>query len=314
MAPLSFDPEIDSATVFSHATKKYFEFYGLDLHKRLDCVTHCFGSFEAAGHRLACHYYTPAFPLATVYLVHGYLDHCGLFSQTIEFFLRNQFAVVIYDMPGHGLSSGRRFDLDNINTYSAVLQGLLRLTHKKLSSNWYAVGQGAGAACIINLLISKPLTPFNEVILLAPLIRIKRSPLLRLIDPLIAKYSKSVRNKLKSVSSNKEFLDFLKNRDPLQPKRLPLHWYKVMDAWAVKAKKQKKVPRSVMVIQGDCDVIVDSKYSARVIKKLFNLADIHTVHGAGHHLANEGAALRAKIFSLMKQHIGTINPYISVDE
>ena len=82
----------------------YFEHYGLDF----PGVSHTFGRLESRGRRLAGHVFLPDEPRGTVVVLHGYLDHVGVHSRLIRFLLGTGHAVAAYDMPGHGLSSGRR--------------------------------------------------------------------------------------------------------------------------------------------------------------------------------------------------------------
>ena len=89
---------------YSDEAKRYFAHYGLDCYG-LD-TQHWFGSFESAGFTLAAHLYQPAEYQATVVLLHGYLNHSGQFRHLIRCLLDNQYAVAVFDLPGHGLSSG----------------------------------------------------------------------------------------------------------------------------------------------------------------------------------------------------------------
>ena len=47
-----------------------------------------------------------ASPKGTVFILHGYFDHVGLYTQLIDRCLGAGFDVLAYDQPGHGLSSG----------------------------------------------------------------------------------------------------------------------------------------------------------------------------------------------------------------
>ena len=46
----------------------------------------------------------------TVLICHGYFDYVGLYRHLIAHVLELGYAVLAYDLPGHGLSSGPRGD------------------------------------------------------------------------------------------------------------------------------------------------------------------------------------------------------------
>lgn len=309
MQHLSFDPQKDRNLTYSADVKKYFEHYQLNIDKRVEALTHCFGKFTAQGFDLACHYFAPAFPEATVYLLHGYLDHSGLFQKTIEFFVRNNYAVIIFDLPGHGLSSGKRFDIDNFNVYSLVLLDLLKLSQKQFPKTRYAIGQSTGGACILNLLVSQPNNPFSKIVLLAPLVRIKKWRWVKFSYPLLSRITKTVKRSYPVNSSDREFLQFIKHNDPLQPRRIPLHWLRAAEKWVAKIEKHRPALHSLLVIQGDRDTTVDWKHNVKVLEKLLPNMQSEIISGAGHQLANEGLKIRATIFSMIKKYIGKNNPY-----
>ncbi|SUV72968.1 lysophospholipase [Acinetobacter baumannii] len=39
-------------------------------------------------------------------LLHGYLEHSGIYQPIIREILEQGFSVITYDLPGHGLSNG----------------------------------------------------------------------------------------------------------------------------------------------------------------------------------------------------------------
>ena len=96
----AFDP-------LSESTRRYVAYYGLNFAEHLPNLEHGFGYFEAAGHQLSVHAWRPREPRGTVLVCHGYFDHVGLYRHIIGHVLELGYAVLAYDLPGHGLSSGR---------------------------------------------------------------------------------------------------------------------------------------------------------------------------------------------------------------
>src|SRR5690606_29972916 len=109
MAWLAFDPLIDAPSHTQPEFLDYLDFYKLHYSEDI-CRQHFMGVFEAAGYQLVAQYWLPTgvSPKGTVFFLHGYYDHVGLFSAFIGFLLRQGWIVVAYDQPGHGLSSGEQ--------------------------------------------------------------------------------------------------------------------------------------------------------------------------------------------------------------
>ncbi len=60
-------------------------------------------------------------PLGTVFLLHGYLEHSGIYQPIIREILDQGFSVLTYDLPGHGLSDGSPASIQNFDHYQHVL-------------------------------------------------------------------------------------------------------------------------------------------------------------------------------------------------
>ncbi|MED5413144.1 MAG: alpha/beta fold hydrolase, partial [Pseudomonadota bacterium] len=57
----------------------------------------------------------------TVFIIHGYFDHTGLYGHLIKHCLQKGLTVISFDLPGHGLSSGDPASIDSFNQYSDAL-------------------------------------------------------------------------------------------------------------------------------------------------------------------------------------------------
>ena len=51
---------------------------------------------------LACDFYIPAQPKASVVIVHGMAEHRQRYDKFAQFLEQNGYAVALYDLPGHG--------------------------------------------------------------------------------------------------------------------------------------------------------------------------------------------------------------------
>ena len=58
---------------------------------------------------------------ATICLVHGLGDHSGWFKDLFDFFVTNKFAILTFDLRGHGKSEGIR---GHIPSYEALMKDI----------------------------------------------------------------------------------------------------------------------------------------------------------------------------------------------
>ena len=79
----------------------YLAFYCIDFQQSLEHVTQYFGhlpSIDLSGEsqRIACHYFKNINAVRTCFIVHGYMDHTGLYGKLINYFLHRGCSVVIH--------------------------------------------------------------------------------------------------------------------------------------------------------------------------------------------------------------------------
>ena len=159
-----------AAAPLSAVEQHYRQFYGfsdgLAQHSRV-------GQLQVGGYQIALQAWWPEQPRATLVLLHGYYDHSGLYRHVIEWALGMGFAVLSFDLPGHGLSSGMRASIGDFAEYQTVLQGVLaEAAALQLPQPWHLCGQSTGGAILIDyLLTGAPSADIGETILLAPLVR-----------------------------------------------------------------------------------------------------------------------------------------------
>ncbi|EKF72891.1 hypothetical protein A11A3_16460 [Alcanivorax hongdengensis A-11-3] len=287
-------------------SQRYVAYYGLDFARRLPELEHGFGYFEAAGHTLSVHAWRPAAPRGTVFVCHGYFDHVGLYRHVIGHVLELGYAVLAYDLPGHGLSSGPQAMIRDFRIYRQVLEQCLSLAENHFPRPWHAVAQSTGGAIVMDYLLSRDSAddnPFSQVILLAPLVRPFKWQTARWLHTFVSPFAQSIKRVFTINSNDPDFLDFLENQDPLQSRRLSARWVSALKRWLPLFEKAGHVKVSPVVIQGDQDETVDWRYNLSVIRNKFEDPDIHILPGARHQLANESADFRARIFHIMDKYL-----------
>lgn len=292
--------------VESDAAQQYLNYYRINFSSEFPQVHHQFGHFRAEGFRLACHVWQPSDCglnsnyKGTVWLQHGYTDHVGLCQHAIRWLLQAGYGVVSFDLPGHGLSDGEEASIESFDQYRKVLEESLRLAQEALPKPWHAVGQSTGCAVILNLLGSRPTgSDFERVVLLAPLVRAKAWGSLRWAFYILRLFKQRLRRRFSPSSHDREFLDFLAFRDPLQTRFMPMAWLGAMDHWVKNLAGFSQQDQKLVVVQGSDDQTVDYRYNLEAIVSKFPHTRVHMIEAAGHQLINETSDYRQQCWTLV---------------
>ena len=273
----------------------YRRFYDLDLEQRFFDVP------WRDGH-LAVQRFVPAGAVrGSAVVVHGYYDHVGLYGHLIRHLLRRGLAVVAYDQPGHGLSSGERATIETFDWYVEALDVVLAAARDALPAPVHAVGQSMGGAVLMEWLMRPARPPFTKTVLLAPLVRPKGWPLAKLTLALARPFLKQVPRGTPRNSEDTEFLAFLRE-DPLQTWVLPVQWATALAAWIKRFEAYPPTQAHVAVIQGGRDGTVDGPHNLAVLRRLFEV-ELKELPSARHHLVNETAAIRREVAVFLDEHL-----------
>lgn len=279
----------------------YYDFYEMNFYQQFEGLEQRVGWIDTGEFRLVMQTFKPVQAKATVFLFHGYFDHAGIYHHLIRSLLKNHFAVVIYDMPGHGLSSGRPTAITTFQQYQDSMNACLKECKNNLPLPYHCVGQSTGGAVIVDrLMYGEPEEQvFDKVVLLSPLIRPKAwSSIVRLHSAVKPFFKVWYRN-FSQNSEDVKFLRFLKEHDPLQSKWLSIDWISALREWIPKIEQAESVRRKVLIVQGTSDNTVDWQHNIEVIKHLFSEVKITYVSGAQHHLVNEALTKREAVFKAM---------------
>ena len=287
---------------YPEPVRAYFAHYDLDG-DWCDAV-HVFGSFESVGFTLAGHLYEPPEYAATVILLHGYLNHCGQFKNLIRFLLKNGYAAAVFDLPGHGLSSGERAAIDSFDQYIQVTRDFTQLVESRLMGPYHAIGFSTGATILIEMLLENIAADFQKIILSAPLIHWTAYEQSKGTYKVYKQFTDKIARFHRKNSSDKEYLIFNKTQDYLHCKHLSLNWVKALFDWNDKLKTLPESDRDILVLQGDKDGTVDWKYNLGMVKQKFPNADIKTIPGANHELFNETPEYKNQVLNLLEKYIG----------
>jgi alpha-beta hydrolase superfamily lysophospholipase len=299
---LSIEPilTVDPAA-YPDSVQRYFNHYGLDGDW---CdVVHWFGTFESGGFTLAAHLYEPQQYAATVVLLHGYLNHTGQFKNLIRFLLENNFAAAVFDLPGHGLSSGESAAIDSFDQYVQVTRDFIELVKSRLEGPYHAIGFSTGATILIEMLLTRRSDVLDKMVLAAPLIHWTDFEQSKGTYKVYKIFTDKIARFHRKNSSDKEFLVFNKTKDYLHCKHLSLKWVKALFDWNNKLQTMQESNREVLVLQGDKDGTVDWKYNLNMINEKFPNTDIEMISGANHELFNEASQYKQQALNLIGEYI-----------
>ncbi len=275
---------------YPEAVWSYFAHYGLGLNGFGG--EHLFGTFESGPFILAGHLYRPAEYRATVILVHGYLNHSGQFRHLIRFLLERGYAVGVFDLPGHGHSSGDEAAIDSFGQYTQAVEDFLAVVKSRLKGPYYAVGFSLGGAIVMDLLVEERTAVFEKSVLAAPLVHWSLYEQSKGTYKVYSAFTNRIARFHQKNSSDRSYLRFNRTQDYLHCKFLSLHWVKALFEWNEKIETISPCQTPALVLQGDKDGTVEWEYNVELIRKKYSNAQIVMIKGARHELFNEAMSLR----------------------
>lgn len=272
---------------------EYFRYYGIDF----PSAEHVFGSFESGSHTLAGHVFQPNQPKGTVFLLHGYFDHTGILKNLIEKCLDRQYTTAVFDLPGHGLSTGERASIDDFGEYEKALEDFAGAC-RAMAGPYFGIGHSTGGAVIFEHLRNGNGIRFEKIALLAPLVRPAAWRLSKFAYRLGNRFIPKIPRGEPKSSSDPDFIEFLK-KDPLQTWHIPMTWLNAMFEWERRIRPCGKIRTEILVIQGTDDDVLDWRYNLRFLKNKLPNCAIKKIEDGKHHLANDKGAIRSEVMKLV---------------
>lgn len=296
-------PYLEVGRPFDAQAQQYAAYYGIDFSTE---VQQHLGHIQVEDFTLAVQVWRPSTPRGTLIILHGYYDHMGLYRHLIRWALEQRLVVMAFDLPGHGLSSGERASIDCFLRYQQVLDGIIEQARLwQLPAPWHFLGQSTGGAILIDRLLHGEVPEQQgETILMAPLVRPKQWGVSQFSLKLLGGFIQQLNRRFTDNSTDQDFLDFIRQHDPLQPQVLPVAWVQALDKWIPHIEAAVPAAHRPLVVQGQADGTVDWQHNIKVLQEKFDSPDLFYLPEARHHLANETPVFRQRYLDWLGERLG----------
>jgi alpha-beta hydrolase superfamily lysophospholipase len=298
---LPFNTKVPLITSESTELLSYLDFYQLpEPHRELKLRI---GKIESDHQSVVATSWTPKHANGSVIIVHGYMDHTGLFRHLIEHLIQCQLNVICFDLPGHGLSAGAPGFVSDYAEYVSALEKVIAVSQSMFDGPVQAIGQSMGGAILLKHLMAQnhgQQYPFTRVNLLAPLLEPHGWSLKRRLFLLTKGFRQFSKRQFRPSSYDQAFLQFVKQQDPFQPKLVPMAWVAALDKWIMEFNAFGGSDRPINLIQGSGDKTLNWQHNLQQFQHRLSRLEVQLIEQANHHLVNEIGPLRQQIFAALK--------------
>jgi len=276
------------------AMERYLRYYGLNTEHSIS-----YGKVSVDTFDIAMISFRPEAATETVVLFHGFLDNSGVNSAVQNYLLSLGYAVVLVDLPGHGLSSGNRADITDFTIYGEVTDVVLKtLLKEEHTGDIHVIGHSTGCSLIEEQLRVRGKTWSGETILVAPLVRSTFWGLSKWSIGLATPFSETLKRVFRESSHNEEFLGFLKV-ESMRIEEMPLQWGNALHRWNPILESADLPNVKLTVIQGTDDGTVAWRHNLGFFEEKFPQVTIHRIEDGRHHLLNEGEPYRSEVYEII---------------
>ena len=287
----------------AEATANYLSHYDLNFVATGDAAQQTIGLIAHNHQTLVGQAFFATNASANALIVHGYMDHSGLYGKLIRHLLAQNINVFIIDLPGHGLSSGQQASIDNFEQYCGAVTALHTEALKNCAQGpWFLFGQSMGGAIAMSLLQKQQLD-IAKTVLLAPLVQPRAWRSLKWAHSLLKHVICAMPRSFSGNSHDRVFTQFIKHHDTLQTQTMPIAWINAMRVWRGQFLSQSASNAQVLLIQGTGDQTIDWRYGNHEIARLFPNHKTMIINDGMHHLANESDAYLQPVLSAIDHYL-----------
>ncbi|QKS71314.1 alpha/beta hydrolase [Paenalkalicoccus suaedae] len=277
----------------------YLSFYSFHMDR---VHTYRCGFVPSAHFRIFTQLFSRKKAKGLVVLVHGYLDHAGGLSKTVNHLLEDGYDVLTLDLPGHGMTEGGNGSIRTFDEYvQAIIDVCETSTYYVKQTTIIGMGHSTGAAMLFHTACQNKIK-FDRLIFVAPLFMPFRWTLVKGIIKAAGKVRPRSRRRFKRNSADRTYHSFIK-KDPLQSKWLHADWLLAMEAWQSSIENCLVYKNPVYLIQGTKDTTVEWPVNIRFFRKKCKNIQVMLLPEGRHQLLNERGLYREIIMERISQFL-----------
>jgi alpha-beta hydrolase superfamily lysophospholipase len=265
---------------------------------------------------LAVYWYRAPEATNTIILGHGYLSHGRSNQLVIDFFLDKGYTILVWDLPGHGLSWGQPGTIDDFMQYAWAFDAVL--THARQAQPAHALSfVGHSTSCAVfmtwqrelwytglSALVGSASTssgvafPLDKVVLVAPLVRTWLYELSVFGWRVGRWFIKELKPRTTAGSHRPGYSDEF-FEDPLTVKRMPVSWIEPFREWELRTRTWEPDPLPLLILQGTSDTALDWRYNIHFLTSAYPEARVELIDGAWHCLLEEAEPWVTQVYGIL---------------
>jgi acylglycerol lipase len=248
-------------------------------------------------------------PKAVILLVHGLGEHAGRYSEWAARFNEEGISCRSFDLPGHGLSEGRRGAMPPMEVVYDIIDSISESIIAELPGvPLFIYGQSLGGSIVLNYLIRHRLQVRGAIVTSPWIYLSEEPPKVKVLLASIAKkimpgMTQSSGLKSKYLSHNKDVVEAYRN-DPLVHGMISVGLYcSVMDAARETLIRASEITVPLLLVHGRDDMITSPSGSVRVAEAVPE-AMLKLWDGGYHELHND--LVKDEHFAFITEWIETL--------
>ena len=243
-------------------------------------------------------------PRGTVLVTHGYAEHCGRYREVAHVLVTAGWAVMTYDVRGHGHSPGPRGFIEKFEIYLRDLDMMIAAARKlaPAAAPFVLLGHSHGSLITLRALAGATPPHVTAAIVSSPYLalQMKVPSYLRVLAKVASRVAPKLRQpnniKAEQLTHDKQ-MQAIHDADPLNFSTATTRWFTESTAaqqYVASHADRIDVPTTWLV--GAADPLTDPSQSKRVADKVTG-ATYHDLTGLLHEVFNE--VERGKVFALL---------------
>ncbi len=229
------------------------------------------------------------------HVLHGYTESCHYMWPFVNEITAKGHSLNCLELPGHGKSSGKRYDIDHFDTYTHHIKAYI----KNLNENkkHIFIAHSTGAVGITNYLKEYNDNPFEHIYLISPLTRPAFWKAVRNSIPMLSILFDNIR-RFEQIRS--EDYNNTRDTDPDYHAYLPINWTENCINFVEAQNSNANYDiNNVTSIFGSSDAIIDYKHGMKMYDSWFPNSKVQLIEGGPHHLQFGDPKITGKLFEIL---------------